>query len=61
MRGGIFIFFQREPEQGLQEKRARVSWLYGQWLKQEAERAGALTVPARPWHDLFERILNALK
>jgi 2-phosphoglycerate kinase len=53
-------FLQREPKHGLQEKRARVSWLYGQWLKQEAERAGTLTVPARPWHDLFERILTAL-
>ena len=54
-------FLQREPEHGLQEKRAQVSWLYGQWLKQEAERVGALTVPARPWNDLFERILTALK
>lgn len=54
-------FLQREPESGLQEKRAQVSWLYGQWLKQEAERVGALTIPARPWDDLFERILMALK
>jgi 2-phosphoglycerate kinase len=54
-------FLQREPEHGLQEKRARVSWLYGQWLRQEAERVGALALPARPWHDLFERILAALR
>jgi len=54
-------FLQREPEQGLQEKRARVSWLYGQWLRQEAVRVGALALPTRPWHDLFERILAALK
>ncbi|GCE31175.1 hypothetical protein KDA_66590 [Dictyobacter alpinus] len=54
-------FLQREPEHGLQEKRAQVSWLYGQWLKQEAERVGALTLPARPWSNLFERILIALK
>lgn len=54
-------FQQREPERGLQEKRAQVSWLYGQWLKQEAERVGALVVPARPWHDLFERILTVLE
>jgi 2-phosphoglycerate kinase len=54
-------FLQREPERGLQEKRARVSWLYGQWLRREAGRVGALTVPARPWSDLFERILRALK
>lgn len=54
-------FLRREPEQGLQEKRARVSWLYGQWLKQEAERVGALALPARPWHTLFERILTVLQ
>ena len=54
-------FLQREPEYGLQEKRAQVSWLYGQWLKQEAERVGALTLPARPWETLFERILMVLK
>ena len=54
-------FVQREPEHGLQEKRARVSWLYGQWLKQEAGRAGALALPVRPWNDLFERILTILK
>jgi 2-phosphoglycerate kinase len=54
-------FLQREPEHGLQEKRAQVSWLYGQWLKEEAERVGALTLPARPWNDLFERILTVLK
>lgn len=54
-------FLLRESEDGLQAKRARVSWLYGQWLKQEAERVGALTLPARPWNDLFERILKALR
>ncbi|WP_136625268.1 hypothetical protein [Dictyobacter kobayashii] len=54
-------FLQREPEHGLQKKRAQVSWLYGQWLKQEAQRAGALTIAARPWDNLFERILTALK
>ena len=54
-------FQQREPERGPQKLRAQVSWLYGQWLKQEAERVGAFVVPARPWHDLFERILAVLK
>ncbi len=54
-------FLRREPEHGPQVKRARVSWLYGQWLKQEAARVGAFTLPARPWNDLFERILTALK
>ena len=54
-------FLQREPEEGIQEKRARVSWLYGQWLKQEAERVGAIALPARPRYDLFERILLAIR
>ena len=54
-------FLRREPEEGPQEKRARVSWLYGQWLRQEVERVGVLTLPARPWEDLFERILEALE
>ena len=54
-------FLQREPEQGIQEKRARVSWLYGQWLKQEAERVRAIALPARPRDDLFERVLRAIR
>src|SRR2546422_11385089 len=53
-------FLQREPEPGLQEKRAQVSRLYGQWLCREAERVGALTVPARPWDDLFQLTFMAL-
>jgi 2-phosphoglycerate kinase len=53
-------FFQREPDSGLQNTRARVSWLYGQWLKQEAERYGLPALPARPWDTLFERIIAAL-
>ncbi len=54
-------FLQREPEHSIQEKRAHVSWLYGQWLKEEARRVGAIALPARPWDDLFERILMVLK
>jgi 2-phosphoglycerate kinase len=53
-------FLRREPEQGPQTTRARVSWLYGQWLKQEAERYGLPALPARPWNTLFDRILAAL-
>jgi 2-phosphoglycerate kinase len=53
-------FSRREPERGPQTKRARVSWLYGQWLKQEAERYGLPFVPARPWDTVFERIVAAL-
>jgi 2-phosphoglycerate kinase len=53
-------FLQREPESGPQVVRARVSWLYGQWLKQEAERCGLPALPARPWDTLFERIIAAI-
>lgn len=50
-------FAEREPEAGEQVKRARVSWLYGQWLKREAERYGVPVAPARPWDTLLERLL----
>ena len=53
-------FLQREPDSGPQSTRARVSWLYGQWLKEEAERYGLLVLPARPWDTLFERIIATL-
>ena len=53
-------FLQREPESGIQTKRAHVSWLYGRWLCEEAGRVGAIALPARPWHTLFARILTAI-
>lgn len=53
-------FLAREPDYGPQAKRARVSWLYNQWLKQEAERLGLRSLPARPWDMLFERLLACL-
>ena len=36
---------------------ARTSWLYGQWLQQEAERYGLPVVPVRPWATLADRII----
>ena len=53
-------FSQREPDSGPQTKRARVSWLHGQWLKHEAERYGLPMLPARPWDTLFDRIIAAV-
>lgn len=50
-------FLQREPEQGPQTTRARASWLYGQWLQEQAQQVGLPALPARPWSTLFERIL----
>lgn len=54
-------FLQREPESGPQHKRARVSWLYGQWLKHQAEHYQLVVVPARPWDTVFDRIVAALQ
>ena len=53
-------FSLREPESGSQNTRARVSWLYGQWLKRECERYGVPALPARPWETVFERVVAAV-
>lgn len=53
-------YLLREPAAGRQEGRARVSWLHSRWLQQEAEKAGGIVIPARPWQNSFERILAAL-
>jgi 2-phosphoglycerate kinase len=53
-------FYLREPEAGEQAGRARVSWLYGQWLKNECERHGLKALPARPWETLLDRIVEAI-
>jgi 2-phosphoglycerate kinase len=50
----------REPEAGIQAKRARVSWLQGQPLQRECERLGIPALPARPWRTLFTRVLEAV-
>jgi 2-phosphoglycerate kinase len=52
-------FARREPG-STQTKRAQVSWLYGQWLKDEAERTGITLLPARPWETVFERVVASL-
>ncbi len=54
-------YSNREPLQGEQLKRAKVSQLYGSWLEKEAMRFGLPVMPARPWDTLFERILKILK
>jgi len=53
-------FSRREPEAGIQAKRARVSWLQGQWLAQECGRTRIPALPARPWRTLFTRVLEAV-
>lgn len=54
-------YLLREPESGRQEGRARVSWLHSQWLQQQALETGCIVVPARPWENSFERILESLR
>ncbi len=51
-------FQQREGQS--QPDRARISQLYGEWLRNEAERHGQLAIPARPWETAMERIVAAL-
>ena len=53
-------FEQREPDSGEQAKRARVSWLFGQWLKEECARYGAIALQPRPWSTLLDRVIEAI-
>jgi 2-phosphoglycerate kinase len=43
-----------------QPERARISWRYSEWLRQEAERLNIPTVAARPWETALERTIAAL-
>lgn len=54
-------YLRREPESGPQVFRARVSWLKGEWLKQEAERLGQTVLPSRPWNTLLSRLIAAIE
>ncbi len=53
-------YLAREPERGPQTKRARVSWLKGQWLEREAKRHGHPVVIARPWETVLERVMASV-
>ncbi|MFN8421256.1 MAG: hypothetical protein U0528_18735 [Anaerolineae bacterium] len=53
-------YAQREPDQGAQQMRARVSWLHNQWLRSEAARLGVPVLPSRPWDTLFHRLIESL-
>jgi 2-phosphoglycerate kinase len=39
---------------------AHASWLYGQWLAQEAEKLGLLVINAQPHQTIFERLLSSI-
>src|SRR5581483_2338062 len=43
-----------------QETFARASWLYGQWLRRQADRYELPIVEARPHETLVERVLQAI-
>jgi 2-phosphoglycerate kinase len=69
---GIFIYesdesqilanyLRREPGSGPQAFRARVSWLYGEWLKQEAERLDVSVLASRPWDTLLSRLIACVE
>jgi 2-phosphoglycerate kinase len=47
-------------EQQPQPERARNSWRYSEWLRQEAERLGIATISARPWETVLARARAAL-
>ena len=43
-----------------QEGFAHASWLYGQWLAQEAKKLGLLTIDAQPQQTIFQRLLSSI-
>ncbi|MCB0710945.1 MAG: hypothetical protein KDD67_01305 [Ignavibacteriae bacterium] len=53
-------YLQREPMAGDQHKRAEVSLLFGDWLRDECKRLGFLAMPARPWETVVERAVAAV-
>ncbi len=53
-------FAAREPDEGDQTGRARVSWLLGQWLQDECQRYDIAALPCRPWDTLPARIQEAI-
>lgn len=52
--------FERMPPDE-QHVNAHAAWLYGEWLRDEAEKYHALMIPARPLETLFERALILLE
>lgn len=43
-----------------QETLARARWLYGQWLRRQADHYDLPIVESRPWETLVERVLRAI-
>lgn len=53
-------YLAREPQEGPQHHRARISVLYGRWLAEQARSAGVPVLAPRPWHDLPRRVVDLL-
>lgn len=51
-------FLRREGEE--QRRRARASWCYSEWLREECERLGVPAIPSRPWETLLARAVDAV-
>jgi 2-phosphoglycerate kinase len=47
----------REPNEGNQRKRADVSVLFGHWLRGECSRFGLVSISARPWTTILQRVI----
>lgn len=43
-----------------QPERARASWHHSEWLRQEAERLGVPSIPARPWETVLDRVRRSV-
>ena len=52
-------FDGREPDAGAQRMRARVSRMFGEWLRDEGIRCGVPALPVRPWDTIADRIAAA--
>ena len=44
-----------------QETFVRANWLYGQWLRRQADHYNLPIVESRPWETLAERVLKAIE
>ncbi len=54
-----FVARSRDGWRADLQAHARKNFLFGQWVKQDAEQRGLSCVAARPWDTLVERILTA--
>lgn len=65
----LFIYEDNEAQitrnfgarEGTEQKgRARSSWLFSEWLRQECARLSLPAIPSRPWDTVFERVIMAI-